>query len=199
MFSGIIEGLGVVESIELNGTNRTFVISSNLSQHLQVDQSVAHNGVCLTVEKVSGNTHQVTAIEETLLKTNLSFLKVNDKVNLERSLTLQKLIDGHLVQGHVDTTATCISIVDKNGSRLCRFQYPENYMHLIIEKGSVCINGISLTCFDLAKNEFSVAIIPYTWEHTNIGSLKISDKVNIEFDLIGKYVQRGRELNSSPE
>jgi riboflavin synthase len=190
MFTGIIEAFGIVHSIEKQGTNSTFWISSPISDELRIDQSVSHNGVCLTVEEVKDGRHRVTAIEETLKKTNLSAWQEGILVNLERCMALNGRIDGHIVQGHVDTTATCINKKDASGSWEFRFQFPTEFASMIIEKGSVSLNGISLTIFDVDVNAFSVAIIPYTYTHTNIQQVKEGSTVNIEFDMIGKYVNR---------
>jgi len=172
----------------INGTNRSFWIESDLSQELKVDQSVSHSGICLTVEEMNHNSHKVTAIEETALKTNVTGWKIGDIINLERSLTLESRLDGHFVQGHVDTVARCIDINEKSGSWEYQFRFPKKFSELIIEKGSICVNGISLTAFDVKKKTFRVAIIPYTYEHTNIKTIQKGDPVNIEFDLIGKYI-----------
>ena len=190
MFTGIIETLGIVQAIEQEGSNLHFVISSAISKELKIDQSVAHNGVCLTVVAQQGNTHTVTAIEETLNKTNLRNLAVGAKVNLERCMQMNGRLDGHLVQGHVDQTARCIVVNELEGSWEYRFRYGETQGNVTVEKGSVCVNGISLTVVNSAANEFSVFIIPYTHEHTNLSEVKIGDTVNLEFDIIGKYVAR---------
>ncbi len=195
MFTGIIESLGTVASISNSGTNRIFSIRSAISNELKVDQSIAHSGVCLTVESVGDGSHQVTAIEETLKKTNLGKWTPGTLVNLERCLPMNGRLDGHLVQGHADCTAVCESLDARNGSWELKFRYPENFAKLLIEKGSIAINGISLTLFHVTRNSFTVAIIPYTWEHTNLHQLKAGDSVNIEFDMIGKYVQRFQELS----
>jgi len=194
MFTGIIEALGRVESIADEGSGRIFWISSTISGDLNPDQSLSHNGACLTVEQVTDNQHRVTAVDETLKKTNLKNLHVGDLVNLERCMQMNGRLDGHLVQGHVDTTGTCVQIVTKNGSTEYRFSYPLTFSSLIIEKGSVCVNGISLTCFDITQNEFTVTIIPYTADHTNMKDVKVNTVVNLEFDVIGKYIQRHLEL-----
>jgi riboflavin synthase len=194
MFTGIIETPGVVESIEANGTNLSFWIASSISNELKVDQSVSHDGVCLTVEEVSNGKHRVTAIEETLNKTNLRFWKKAGEINIERCMLLNARVDGHLVQGHVDTTGFCIDVEEKKGSWEYRFQIPAEFTHLLIEKGSVCVNGISLTVFDIKFNSFKVAIIPFTYNHTNIHTIQKGSVVNIEFDLIGKYLARFREV-----
>lgn len=196
MFTGIIEQLGVIKSIEKSATNTVFIISSLLAKELKVDQSIAHNGVCLTIEAINENNYQVTAVAETLAKTNAGNWRIDDIINLERAMQFNGRMDGHLVQGHVDTVATCIAVDDMNGSWMYKFQFPENFASLMIEKGSVAINGTSLTAFDVTSNQFSVAIIPYTYNHTNINQLKLGDSVNIEFDMIGKYVARFVELNN---
>jgi riboflavin synthase len=190
MFTGIIESLGELTSIGTNGSNHTFWVTSPISNQLKPDQSVSHNGVCLTVEEVSPGKHRVTAIAETLQKTNLGNLKAGDLLNLERCMTMNGRIDGHIVQGHVDCTAICTRIIEKEGSWEFQFEYEQKFKSLLIEKGSVCINGTSLTVFNLTENSFQVAIIPFTYEHTNIHQLKLNDSVNIEFDMIGKYVNR---------
>jgi len=194
MFTGIIETTGKIESIGSNGTNLSFWISSLISNELKVDQSISHDGVCLTVEEILNNKHRVTAIEETLDKTNLRHWKTGDEINIERCMQLNGRLDGHLVQGHVDATAFCIDVEEKGGSWQYRFQVPAEFTHLIIEKGSVCLNGISLTAFDIKFNSFKVAIIPYTYKHTNLHNIQNGSIVNIEFDLIGKYLARFREV-----
>lgn len=194
MFTGIIECLGVIKHIEQQQDNRRFLIESVISPALHIDQSVSHDGVCLTVETVDDTSHFVTAIRETLSKTRLGAWKTGDRVNLERCVSLQGRLDGHLVQGHVDTTATCLSVTETSGSWLFTFQFNMQFAPLLIEKGSVCINGISLTVFDVGDDRFSVAIIPYTYEHTNINQLQAGSTVNIEFDVLGKYVQRNLSL-----
>jgi len=190
MFTGIIESIGRVESLVRSGSNRTFTLSSPLAGGLKADQSVSHAGVCLTVESVAENQYRVTAIGETLSRSVLSDWEPGYRVNLERCLPLNGRLDGHLVQGHVDCTAVCIDKTDAEGSCIFRFEFPEKYKDLVIDKGSIAVNGISLTCFDTARDRFSVAVIPYTLDHTNIGSVGKGSRVNIEFDLIGKYVQR---------
>jgi riboflavin synthase len=190
MFTGIIEAFGIIHSIEKQGTNATFRISSPISNELKVDQSVSHNGVCLTVEDVKEGVHSVTAIEETLKKTNLLAWEEGTLVNLERCMIMNGRIDGHIVQGHVDTTARCIEKKDADGSWEFRFQFPQQFSALVIEKGSISLNGISLTVFNVDDSSFSVAIIPYTYSHTNIQQVKEGSTVNIEFDMIGKYVNR---------
>lgn len=196
MFTGIIESTGIVTDVQSLGTNRTFTIASPISKALQIDQSISHNGVCLTVEWANETHHRLTAIEETLRKTNLSDWQVNTVVNLERCLTPTGRLDGHLVQGHVDGTAICREVKTLEGSWEYRFEFDEAFAHLLIEKGSIALNGISLTLFDVTRNHFSVAIIPYTYEHTNMKLLREKDVVNVEFDLIGKYVARSIQLRS---
>jgi riboflavin synthase len=190
MFTGIIESLGKIDTIETNGTNKLFWISSSLSNELKVDQSISHNGVCLTVDQQKEGLHRVTAIEETLEKSNLGGWRPGDLVNLERCLMMNGRLDGHIVQGHVDTTAICIDRKELDGSWEFRFEFPKKFSHLVVEKGSISLNGISLTIFNVKKARFDIAIIPYTFEHTNIQSIKVGDKVNLEFDMIGKYVSR---------
>lgn len=197
MFTGIIEATGKINSAEKNGSNKTFWIASSLSNELKVDQSISHDGVCLTVEEIANNMHRVTAIEETLSKSAINLWKKNDTINLERCMQMNGRLDGHVVQGHVDAIATCIDAEEKNGSREYRFQIPAEFTHLIIEKGSVCLNGISLTAFDIKFNSFKVAIIPFTYQHTNINAVKRNSIVNIEFDIIGKYLARFREVFSN--
>jgi riboflavin synthase len=190
MFTGIIEATGQVVEITSPGTNKTFWIFSPFSNQLRPDQSVSHNGVCLTVEEIKDQAHRVTAIAETLKKSNLGELEIGDVVNLERCMVVNGRLDGHVVQGHVDATGKCLKVKKLAGSYEYRFQYPGKFAHLIIEKGSISLNGISLTIFDVSKKEFSVAIIPYTYEHTNIQKIRKGSTVNLEFDLIGKYVAR---------
>ncbi len=186
MFTGIVETVGKVEEINHDGSNVDYSISSEISDELKIDQSVSHNGVCLTVTKVSEGKHWVTAIDETLKKSNFGAVKVGDLLNLERCMKADGRFDGHIVQGHVDSTAKVISIEDENGSWLITFELAEE--GLVVEKGSICINGTSLTCFNVAKKFFSVAIIPYTFEYTNFNQLAVGSVVNIEFDIIGKYI-----------
>jgi len=190
MFTGIIESMAEVCAIEKEGTNLRFTFECSFAAELKVDQSLAHNGVCLTVVRVGGNKYDVVAIDETLIRTNLGKLKLGDKVNLERCMQMNGRLDGHIVQGHVDTTAKVERIISENGSWRIYFSYAPSPMHITVEKGSVCINGVSLTVVDSEQSSFSVAIIPYTWEHTNFHALKSGDDVNIEFDIIGKYVAR---------
>ena len=194
MFTGIIESTGTVEAIISSGTNKSFWISSPISNELKVDQSVSHNGICLTVEELKPGSHRITAIEETLLKTNGNSWIKGTTVNLERCMQLNGRLDGHIVQGHVDTTAVCTNIIKKDGSWEYRFAFDSKFAALMIEKGSVTVNGISLTVFDVTADAFTVAIIPYTFEHTNMQFLQQNESVNIEFDMIGKYVNRIMEL-----
>ncbi len=190
MFTGIIETTGTIKAIESSGTNISFWVASSLSNELKVDQSLSHNGVCLTVEAIENDQHRVTAIAETLQKTNLGSLTVGSILNLERCMQMNGRLDGHIVQGHVDSTATCIEAIEKDGSWEYRFEIPVSFASLIIEKGSITINGTSLTLFDIGLNSFKVAIIPYTYHHTNISGVHVGSVVNIEFDMIGKYVNR---------
>jgi riboflavin synthase len=188
MFTGIIEQLGVVKSIQKESENIHFTLEAPFTSELKIDQSVAHNGCCLTVVEISGNEYVVTAIQETLIKTNLGSWKVGTKVNLERCMQMNGRLDGHIVQGHVDTIGTCIAIEDQNGSWKYTFRYESD--DLTVEKGSITINGTSLTVVDSKTNEFSVCIIPYTYEHTNFHTLEVGSTVNLEFDIIGKYVAK---------
>lgn len=191
MFTGIIESIGLVKNIEPSESNITFGIESPLAKELKIDQSVAHNGVCLTViETNQENFYKVTAIQETLRKTNLQDWKIGTKINLERAMLMNARLDGHIVQGHVDEVGECIGKIDEHGSWLFTFRYSEHSKNITIEKGSVAVNGTSLTVVNSRKNEFSVAIIPYTYEHTNFHQLEVGDKVNLEFDMIGKYLQK---------
>jgi riboflavin synthase len=194
MFTGIIETLGTIKAISSSGTNKTFWIDSPLFSELKVDQSLSHNGVCLTVEELKDGQHRVTAVKETLEKTTVGEWRQGDKVNLERCLLPLSRLDGHFVQGHVDTTGTCKQIRNKNGSYELQFKFPKKSADFIIEKGSISLNGISLTVFDVKKNSFKVAVIPYTWEHTNLQYLKEEQEVNLEFDLVGKYINRKLSL-----
>ncbi len=197
MFTGIIETTGILKKVISNGSNRTFWIASSLSSQFKPDQSVSHNGVCLTVERIHEDQHRVTAIAETLEKTNLGSWKEGELVNLERCLLLTDRLDGHIVQGHVDTTGTCTKRLEKGGSWEFEFEFPKKFAALIIEKGSICVNGISLTAFDAGKKAFRVAVIPYTFEHTNINKVGEGDQVNLEFDILGKYLLRRLSLKNS--
>ena len=190
MFTGIIETLGTVTNLKKDGENLHISISSVISDDLKIDQSVSHNGVCLTVVELNEGTHTVTAISETLSKSNLGSLAVGDLVNLERCMQMNGRLDGHLVQGHVDQTAVCSALNEMNGSWVYTFQYDVSMGNITVEKGSVCLNGISLTVFDSKADKFSVAIIPYTFNHTNLQNIKAGSTVNLEFDIIGKYVSR---------
>ncbi|MCF2874441.1 MULTISPECIES: riboflavin synthase [unclassified Tenacibaculum] len=190
MFTGIIETLGTVKSIEKDKENIHITIQSDITNELKIDQSVAHNGVCLTVVNISGNEYTVTAIKETLNKTNIGSLKSGDEVNLERAMKLGARLDGHIVQGHVDKTGVCKNIQDQDGSTVFTFSYDFDGNNITIEKGSITINGVSLTVVNSKKDEFSVAIIPYTLEHTTFKNLRIGSEINLEFDVIGKYVAR---------
>jgi len=190
MFTGIIETLGEISALRQEGTNVHFTIKSSISNELKIDQSVAHNGVCLTVVALDSDSHTVTAIEETLQKTNFYALKQGSKVNLERCMQMNGRLDGHIVQGHVDQTAICIKKAELDGSWEFRFKYDPQQGNVTVEKGSVCVNGISLTVVGSADDEFSVFIIPYTYEHTNLQEIQLNDTVNLEFDIIGKYVAK---------
>lgn len=190
MFTGIIESLGTVEAISLRGTNKEFTISSPISNELKVDQSLSHNGVCLTVTAIEDGRHQVTAIDETLQRSNLDSLKVGETVNLERAMSGLSRFDGHLVQGHVDTVGQVVSENDIDGSWLFTFSFPQENKHLLVDKGSVCINGVSLTVINPINTTFQVAIIPYTFEHTTFRTLKKGNPVNLEFDILGKYIAK---------
>jgi len=190
MFTGIIETIGRVSNLKKDQDNLEIIIESDLSNELKIDQSVAHNGVCLTVVAVTEGTHTVTAISETLNKSNLGKIKKGDLLNLERCMQMNGRLDGHIVQGHVDQTGICTEVIEKNGSWEYTISYDAAIGNITVEKGSICVNGISLTVVNSKENSFSVAIIPYTYEHTNMKSLKIGDTVNLEFDIIGKYVAR---------
>ena len=190
MFTGIIETIGKIENIEVEGSNVHFSISSPLTQELHIDQSVSHNGVCLTVVEVADGQYKVTAILETLQRSNLGNLRIGDHVNLERAMQLGAGLDGHMVQGHVDGLGNCVEINDLNGSWLYRFEYTPGPEHILVDKGSICVNGTSLTVVNPQGSTFEVAIIPYTYEHTVFKYLKVDDKVNLEFDIIGKYIAK---------
>ena len=194
MFTGIIECTGKIERMESTGTNKSFWVDSTVSHDLKIDQSISHDGVCLTVEEIVNGSHRVTAIEETLHKSNLNLWKIGDEINIERCMQMHGRIDGHMVQGHIDTTAVCLHKRNLTGSWEYRFGFRNEFAHLIIEKGSIAVNGISLTLFDVGMNEFSVAIIPYTYEHTNIKNIEVGSVANIEFDLVGKYLARFKEV-----
>ena len=194
MFTGIIETVGVIENIKKSDTNLQIVVKSSITPELKIDQSVSHNGICLTVVALEANNYTVTAIEETIQKTNMASWKIGDAINLERAMKLGDRLDGHLVQGHVDQIGVCSNIEDLNGSWRFTFKYDLNLNNLTIEKGSITINGVSLTVVNSKTNEFSVAIIPYTFENTNFKLFNIGTLVNLEFDVIGKYVSRLHEL-----
>ena len=187
MFTGIIETKGEVISIIKDGSNLDISLKSDITNELKIDQSVSHNGVCLTVVKIDNDIYTVTAIKETLEKSNIGILEVGDQINLERSMRLGDRLDGHIVQGHVDQKAKCTKVVEENGSWVFSFKY-KNSDNITVEKGSVCVNGVSLTVVNSLDNDFSVAIIPYTYEHTNFNTFKIDTVVNIEFDIVGKYI-----------
>lgn len=190
MFTGIIKSFGKITDISTTGSNKTFWIESDISSQLNIDESVSHDGVCLTIEDIKENTYKVTAIKETLDKTNLYEWKVDGIVNLERSMQMNGRIDGHIVQGHVDTTAICINKKVLQGSTEFTFRFKKKFTSLIIEKGSICVNGISLTAFNVRKKKFAVAIIPFTLDHTNLSLVEENSMVNLEFDMMGKYVTR---------
>ena len=190
MFTGIIESLGEVVEIKADGSNKHFCFSSPISHELKTDQSLAHNGVCLTVTQAGEGRHWVTAVDETLKKSNLGLLNPGDEVNLERCMIANGRFDGHVVQGHVDQTGKCVSVEDANGSWIYKFEYDPSFENITVEKGSVSVNGVSLTCFNSTESGFTVAIIPYTYEHTNFHNIKTGSVVNLEFDIIGKYVKR---------
>ena len=190
MFTGIVEDLGIVKTIKVESGNIHFTLSSNITGELKIDQSVAHNGVCLTVVDIEDDCYTVTAIDETLKKTNLSNLKLGDEVNLERCLAFGDRVDGHMVYGHVDTTGDCIDISTQDGSWIYTVGFASEFMNLVVEKGSISLNGTSLTVFDVSDTTFSVAIIPYTYDHTSIKKIEKGDKINLEFDIFGKYVEK---------
>jgi riboflavin synthase len=194
MFTGIIETIGIISDIKKNQGNVHLTIQTNITNELKIDQSVAHNGVCLTVVEIFDNKHVVTAIQETINKTTLGLWQIGDKVNIERAMKLGDRLDGHIVQGHVDQTAVCTSIHEKSGSWEFTFEYDTALNNITIEKGSITVNGTSLTVVNSERNRFSVAIIPYTYEHTIFHTFKIGTKVNLEFDVVGKYIARMYEL-----
>jgi riboflavin synthase len=190
MFTGIIEDLGTVTRLKKEQDNLHLTIQSRITSELKIDQSVAHNGICLTVVNISGDQYTVTAIKETIDKTNIGELHIGDAVNLERAMKLGDRLDGHIVQGHVDQIGTCTAITEENGSWFFTFSYDDSLGNVTIEKGSATVNGVSLTVVNSRKNNFSVAIIPYTYEHTNFKHLKAGSKINLEFDVLGKYIQK---------
>ncbi|TBW26997.1 riboflavin synthase [Gramella sp. KN1008] len=195
MFTGIVEETGKITKLEKAGSNLNIYVKADMTPELKIDQSVAHNGVCLTVVAIDGEEYTVTAVKETLEKTNLGKLKTGDRINLERGMKLGDRLDGHIVQGHVDQTATCTYKKEADGSWAYSFEYDPEIGNITIEKGSITINGVSLTVVNSQKNKFSVAIIPYTYEHTTFKDLKVGDTVNLEFDVIGKYVKRLTDLS----
>ena len=197
MFTGIVEAKGIITSVEANGTNKIFWIKSPISEELKIDQSVSHSGVCLTVDALGDGAHRVTAVAETLIKTNLDGWQKDSLINLERCMPMNGRIDGHIVQGHVDATAICVERKDLHGSWEYRFSFDEQFAPMIIEKGSVCVNGISLTAYNVTHNAFTVSIIPYTYDHTNIHEIKKDSVVNIEWDMIGKYINRIHSLQQN--
>ena len=190
MFTGIIETIGVIKAIEKEDENVHITVNSSITNELKIDQSVSHNGVCLTIVNINNDSYTITAIQETLNKTNLGSWKIGDLVNLERAMKLNDRLDGHLVQGHIDQIGVCKEVLETNGSWFYTFQYDENLNNITIEKGSITVNGVSLTVVNSKNNEFSVAIIPYTYEQTNFKNFKKGTKVNLEFDVIGKYVAK---------
>ena len=189
MFTGIIEGQSILKKVTTIGSNKELVFESDFANEFKVDQSVSHNGVCLTIEEVVKNTYKVTAVNETLLKSNIGLLVEGDYVNIERSMLVNSRLDGHIVQGHVDQIGTCTSVEEMDGSFVINFTH-ELSNNMTVEKGSICINGISLTVFNSQDSSFSVAIIPYTWENTNLQYIKFGDSVNLEFDILGKYIAK---------
>jgi riboflavin synthase len=190
MFTGIVEAMGSLVRKEAKGTNVEFWFTSPFTQELKVDQSLAHNGVCLTVVEIDGDQYRVTAIDETLQKTNMGDVAIGQKVNLERCMAANARFDGHIVQGHVDLTGVCTEIKDQQGSWEYRFSYPASSSHVTVEKGSICVNGTSLTVVDSQDDSFTVCIIPYTYEHTVFHQLRVGDRVNLEFDILGKYIKK---------
>jgi riboflavin synthase len=196
MFTGIIEDMGIVTNLKKDLNNLHISIKSNLTSELKVDQSVSHNGVCLTIVDIEKDVYTVTAIQETLEKSNIGSLKINDKVNLERAMKLGNRLDGHIVQGHVDQTAICTKVEETNGSWMFTFNYDSKLNNITIEKGSITVNGTSLTVVNSKSNSFSVAIIPYTYNHTNFSTFKEGTLVNLEFDVLGKYVAKLIDLNT---
>ncbi|SFW57278.1 riboflavin synthase [Chitinophaga sancti] len=195
MFTGIIESLGEVITTKQEGSNMVITVRSSLTPELKVDQSIAHNGVCLTVTHIDKDIYQIVAVAETLQKSNIGLLSPGQQVNLERAMVFNGRIDGHIVQGHVDATGECISCTPQNGSWEYRFRFPAQFAGLIVEKGSICLNGISLTVFNVTNTEFSIAVIPYTYEHTNISAVQAGSIINLEFDILGKYVARQKTVS----
>jgi riboflavin synthase len=197
MFTGIIESVGVVQKVEPGAESVRFIIQSSLTHELKIDQSLAHNGICLTVEAIDGDNYQVTAVPETLEKTNASTWKPGEKLNLERAMLLNSRLDGHMVQGHVDTTGLCVKRENLEDSWKYRFSFPKEFGFLLINKGSIAINGISLTCYDVSDDQFSVSIIPYTFHHTNISQVHEGSLINLEFDILGKYISKMRKYDGA--
>ena len=190
MFTGIIETIGTVESLDSEGKNINLLVSSSISKDLEVDQSVSHDGVCLTITNKSNKSHNVTIVNQTIQKSKFSDLRIGSELNLERSMKINGRIDGHIVQGHVDDVGKCVNIEDESNSWIFTFQISDKFSRYLVEKGSISINGVSLTCFDIKDKFFSVAIIPHTYQNTNFNKIKTNEFVNIEFDIIGKYVDR---------
>lgn len=190
MFTGIVETIGIIKKIRKESSNLIFTIQADFSKELKVDQSICHNGVCLTVTTIRDDEYEVTAIEETISRTNFGTIKVGSEINLERCMKLNDRLDGHIVQGHVDETAVCRKAEKKSGSWLFSFEYSVSSPNITVEKGSVCVNGVSLTVVESEKNRFSVAIIPFTFDHTNFHLINLGDLVNLEFDIIGKYISK---------
>ena len=197
MFTGIVESLGKITNINLDQGNVDFTVKSDISKELKIDQSVSHSGVCLTVVDINNDSHTVTAVKETLDKSSLKNFKLGDSVNLERAMKLGDRLDGHMVQGHVDGVAKCLEVNLNQGSWIYKFEFDKSNESLLIEKGSICINGVSLTVFNIVDNRFDVTIIPYTYENTSFKELKKEDLVNIEFDMIGKYLSRFETLKNN--
>ena len=197
MFTGIVESLGKITNINLDQGNVDFTVKSDISNELKIDQSVSHSGVCLTVVDINNGSHTVTAVKETLDKSSLKNFKLGDSVNLERAMKLGDRLDGHMVQGHVDGVAKCLEVNLNQGSWIYKFEFDKSNESLLIEKGSICINGVSLTVFNIVDNKFDVTIIPYTYENTSFKELKKEDLVNIEFDMIGKYLSRFETLKNN--
>ncbi|MEP7266916.1 MAG: riboflavin synthase [Saprospiraceae bacterium] len=197
MFTGIIETTGVVEQITHDQSNLEIYIKSSISQELKIDQSIAHNGVCLTVDKIADHWHRCTLIKETLDRTHFHQIKIGDKLNLERSIKAESRMDGHFVQGHIDTITTCNKIINEQGSWVYNFELPDPFKSLVVEKGSICINGVSLTISKLEANHFEVSIIPYTFDYTNFNQIRKGSMVNIEFDILGKYIRRILQVQGS--
>lgn len=196
MFTGIVEALGKIDAIRIAGSNTSFVVDSDISFELKIDQSISHNGVCLTVENVMNSKYTVTAVAETLSRTNLGKLRIGNLVNLERCLRIGDRLDGHMVQGHIDDTAICTRIIDNDGSKTVFFEYDSENFGLLVTKGSITINGVSLTLVDVDHSAFSVVIIPFTWNNTTFQYLKQGDQVNLEFDILGKYVVKNIQFLS---